>query len=84
MGFAIVPLMSSFAAVVVNISLNYCLIFGNFGFPALGVTGAAIGTCTKLALAETGLLTAMIYLKPYPLAASIKKCLGLTLLLSSR
>lgn len=78
MGFAIVPLMSSFAAVVVNISLNYCLIFGNFGFPALGVTGAAIGTCTAR-LVETGLLTAMIYLKPYPLAASIKKMLGFDL-----
>jgi Na+-driven multidrug efflux pump len=28
----------------VNVSFNYCLIFGKFGFPALGVTGAAIAT----------------------------------------
>jgi Na+-driven multidrug efflux pump len=28
----------------VNISFNYCLIFGKFGFPALGVIGAAIAT----------------------------------------
>ncbi|WP_320042287.1 MATE family efflux transporter [uncultured Desulfobacter sp.] len=72
MGFAGVPLLSSFVAVVVNIVLNYCLIFGNFGFPAMGVKGAAIGTCTAKLL-ETGLLTAIIYLKPYPLAAPIKK-----------
>ncbi|MDR2079569.1 MAG: MATE family efflux transporter [Treponema sp.] len=28
----------------VNIGFNYCLIFGKFGFPALGVIGAAIAT----------------------------------------
>ncbi|WP_035235346.1 MATE family efflux transporter [Desulfobacter vibrioformis] len=78
MGFAFVPLIASLAAVVVNIVLNYCLIFGNFGFPAMGVTGAAIGTCTAK-LIETGLLTAIIYLKPYPLAASVKKMLGFDL-----
>jgi len=75
MGFAGVPLLSSFVAVIVNIVLNYCLIFGNLGFPAMGVTGAAIGTCTAKLL-ETGLLTAIIYLKPYPLAASVKKMLA--------
>ena len=30
----------------INCSINYMLIFGNFGFPRMGVRGAAIGTLT--------------------------------------
>ena len=39
-----VPLISSVASVIVNTFLNYCLISGHFGFPALGVRGAAVAT----------------------------------------
>lgn len=35
---------TSLLALVVNIGLNYCLIFGNFGFPELGAVGAAYAT----------------------------------------
>ena len=38
------PMIASCIAILMNLFLNYCLIFGNFGAPKLGVTGAAIGT----------------------------------------
>ncbi|MCQ2471464.1 MAG: MATE family efflux transporter [Clostridia bacterium] len=37
---------TSLMSLVINCSINYCLIKGNFGFPQMGVTGAAIGTLT--------------------------------------
>lgn len=41
---AVCPLYAGITAAVVNTTLNYVLIFGHFGFPALGVTGAAIAS----------------------------------------
>lgn len=44
MDAAALPLVVSFAAVGCNTGLNYLLIFGKCGFPALGVRGAAIAS----------------------------------------
>lgn len=38
------PMISSMVAVFINLCLNYVLIFGKLGAPALGVAGAAIAT----------------------------------------
>lgn len=38
------PMYATIIANVVNVLLNYLLIFGSFGFPKLGIVGAAIGT----------------------------------------
>ena len=43
-GETVVPMVAGIAAVFVNLGLNYVLIFGHFGFPALGVEGAALAT----------------------------------------
>ncbi len=44
MGEVKLPLYISVLAIGINTLLNYLLIFGSFGFPQLGVEGAAIGT----------------------------------------
>ena len=38
------PMYATILANIVNVGLNYVLIFGKFGFPSLGIVGAAIGT----------------------------------------
>lgn len=38
------PLTISIVSVLTNALFNYLLIFGHFGFPALGILGAALGT----------------------------------------
>ena len=41
---AALPLIASIAAALLNTGLNYILIFGKFGAPAMGAEGAAIAT----------------------------------------
>lgn len=43
-GQTVVPMMAGIIAVLVNLVLNYILIFGKLGLPVLGVVGAAIAT----------------------------------------
>lgn len=49
---------TSLAALVINCSINYALIGGHLGAPALGVTGAAIGT---LAARAAELVIILVY-----------------------
>lgn len=48
------------STLVINVCLNYCLIYGNFGFPELGVRGAAVATLVSRCVE---LLIVIYYLK---------------------
>lgn len=43
-GQTLTPMKAGIVAVIVNLLFNYLLIYGKFGFPQLGVTGAAVAT----------------------------------------
>ncbi len=53
-------MICSSIALVVNIVLNYCLIFGKFGFPTLGVKGAALATVIAR-MVEFALIISYVY-----------------------
>lgn len=53
-------MICSSIALVVNIGLNYCLIFGKLGFPNLGVKGAALATVVAR-MVEFSLIIGYVY-----------------------
>ena len=71
-GETIVPMRASFVAVFANLVLNYILIYGKFGFPVLGVAGAALATAISRVIQA---LMVMVWthrhadLKPYIIGA---------------
>ena len=62
-GQTVVPMAASAIAVAVNMSLNYVLIFGKLGLPALGSNGAAIATVVSR-FAELAVVAGWTHLKP--------------------
>jgi len=69
-----VPTTISCIAVALNIVLNYLLIYGKFGFPEMGVRGAATATLVAR-ICELVAMLAYIYVfsKEHPLKAKISE-----------
>lgn len=73
-GIVSIGYIISFSTLCMNIILNYCLIYGNFGFPSLGIEGAAIATLVSRTLE---LIIVIVFLKyrENKLNISLKKLL---------
>ena len=71
-GKANIPVFVSIVSVLTNIFFNYALIFGKFGFPEMGVVGAALGTVIARFL-ELGVTLLFVYKGRGVLAASFKE-----------
>jgi MATE family multidrug resistance protein len=57
------PMIAMIAGNILNVLLNYMFIFGNFGAPAMGVEGAAIGTLISRIVMSVILLFLLYYWK---------------------
>jgi Na+-driven multidrug efflux pump len=66
------PTVVSIAAVGLNIILNYALIFGHWGFPELGLAGAAYATLISR-IVESVLIVGAVYRGKLPEAGGVKE-----------
>lgn len=67
-----IPLIAGVASIATNTLLNYAFIFGHFGFPAMGVYGAAIATDIAAGV-QLVIVLAFAYGKRLPAGAPLKQ-----------
>jgi putative MATE family efflux protein len=72
-----IPLLVTFISLVLNTALNYLLIFGKLGFPAMGVKGAALATAISR-FVEFSVLLAIVYRRKTPLAGRFGEFLDIS------
>jgi Na+-driven multidrug efflux pump len=66
------PVVVSVSALLLNTLLNYTFVLGKFGFPAMGLRGAALAGLIARSLECTSLVIA-VYLTRSPVAARLKE-----------
>ncbi len=64
-------MVANMAAAVINVPLDYVLIFGGFGFPSLGITGAGIATVIGW-LFSTIILSCLIFTRKHDLMFHVR------------
>lgn len=69
------PVVISMITILVNVCFNYLLIFGKFGFAAMGVAGAAIATLIAR-IVECILIIVLVYVRKTALAAKLSELFG--------
>lgn len=69
------PVIISSCTIFINIVLNYILIFGHFGAPAMGAAGAAVATLTARMVECTAIIL-ITYAARTPLACRVREMFG--------
>lgn len=71
------PLVASVASMLTNLVFNYALIYGHFGFPAMGVVGAGIGTLIAR-LVELIIISISLKKGFYPFSSSLSSIFNIS------
>ncbi|HEX2954624.1 MAG TPA: MATE family efflux transporter [Bacillota bacterium] len=58
---------------ILNILLDWILIFGHWGFPALGLEGAAFATLTANIIGSVGIFITILFMKDLPFRLSLRR-----------
>ncbi len=75
-----IPLYAGIVSVLTNAFFNYILIFGHFGFPAMGVVGAAYATVIAR-LVEVSILLVVMKVKSFAFSTKISELLHISKLI---
>ena len=67
-----IPLVVSAISVLINTFFNYCLIFGHFGMPCLGVSGTALATMIARVI-EMCILLLVLKMNHFPFATRVEE-----------
>ena len=69
------PLIASAAALGLNTFMNYVLIYGAFGMPAMGIAGAALATVISRAV-EFSIIFYLVFIRKNAIAGPLKEFFG--------
>ena len=72
---AFIGTVMSVSTIIINIILNYCFIYGNFGLPELGIAGAGIATLTSRTVELVIILVYVLFIDK-KLKAGIRDLIG--------
>ena len=72
---AAIGTVMSCSTICINLVLNYCLIFGHFGFPELGIVGAAVATLVSRSVELVIILVYVLFIDK-KLRLSLKDIFG--------
>jgi putative MATE family efflux protein len=70
-GNMVLPMLCALSGAIVNIILDPIMIFGLYGFPAMGVTGAALATVIGQSVAMV-LALSLLLIKPFPVHIKLR------------